>query len=169
MGNYERATAAAGAVTPDITSTRRPGRTKYGFAINAEQAVTPDLGAFLRLSWNDGKNETWAFTEIDHSAAIGLVERGSPWRRSADEFGVALIAQGISTPHRRYLEAGGLGFIIGDGALDYGPEGVLEAYYRLALTQQVAFSPDYQLLLHPGYDTARGPVHVFGLRAHVEL
>jgi high affinity Mn2+ porin len=169
MGNYDQAIAAAAGTEPDITSTRRAGRTKYGLAVNAEQAITPELGAFIRLSWNDGKNETWAFTEIDHSAAVGVVERGTPWLRPDDELGLALIAQGISTPHRRYLAAGGLGFIIGDGALDYGAEGVLEAYYRLALTRLVAFSPDYQFVLHPGYNTARGPVHVFGLRMHVEL
>lgn len=169
MGSYDQAIAATAGAQPDITGTRRAGRIKGGFAINAEQAVTEDLGAFVRLSWNDGKNETWAFTEIDHSAALGVVQRGTPWLRPGDEFGLALIAQGISTPHRRYLAAGGLGFILGDGALHYGPEGVLEAYYRLALTRLVAFSPDYQFILHPAYNSDRGPVHVLGLRMHVEL
>src|SRR5262249_4049724 len=76
MGNYDAALASTGD-PPDITLTRRAGRTKFGFALSEEQELTPTLGAFARLSWNDGRNETWAFTEIDHSLALGAVEHGA--------------------------------------------------------------------------------------------
>ena len=171
MGRYDTAleTSLAEGTTPDITLSREPGRTKFGFAISADQELTPELGAFARLSWNDGQNETWAFTEIDHSLALGAVENGAAWGRAADELGLALLTQGVSGPHRRYLGAGGLGFILGDGALDYGLETALETYYRLALTEPIALSADYQLVFDPAYNQARGPVNAFALRLHVEL
>jgi len=165
MGNYDEAIAETR--PPNIVATRRYGRTKAGFAISADQELTDSLGAFFRLSWNDGQNETWAFTEIDRSLALGVAQTGAPWKRTNDDLGVALVANGIASPHRAYLSAGGYGFLIGDGALDYSFEGIAEVYYRLALTDQVAFSGDYQFILHPAYNTARGPVNVFGLRAHI--
>ena len=117
MGNYDEAIAETH--PPDIVATRRYGRTKAGFAISADQELTDSLGAFFRLSWNDGQNETWAFTEIDRSLALGIVQTARPGSAQNDDLGVALVANGISSPHRGYLAAGGYGFIIGDGALDY--------------------------------------------------
>ena len=49
--------------TDAIVQTRR-GRTKYGYYLNFEQAVAGDVGIFGRWSWNDGKNEISAFTDI---------------------------------------------------------------------------------------------------------
>jgi len=137
--------------------------------VSANQEFTDSLGAFARVSADDGQNETWAFTEIDRSVALGIVQHGTPWHRHADEFGLAVVGNAIVDPHQRYLAAGGLGFILGDGFLDYGIELLTELYYRFALTREVAFSPGYQFALHPGYNEARGPVHVFGLRAHIEF
>ena len=165
MGNYDEAIATTH--PPDIVATRRYGRTKAGFALSADQELTDSLGAFLRLSWNDGQNETWAFTEIDRSLALGIAQTGAPWNRKNDDLGVAFAMNGIRSPHRRYLAAGGYGFIIGDGALEYAFEGIAEVYYRLVVTEQIALSGDYQLILHPAYNTARGPVNVFGIRAHI--
>ena len=135
----------------------------------SSKSFTDSLGGFARLSWNDGRNETWAFTEIDRSVALGVVQKGEGWGRASDEVGAAIVVNAISSPHERYLAAGGKGFILGDGALDYDFEGIAEVYYRFALTREVAFSPDYQFFLHPGYNAARGPVHVFGVRAHIEF
>ena len=73
-------------------------------------------------SWNDGRNETWAFTEIDRSVSIGFLTSGGTWKRPQDHFGIATVVSGLSSHHRNYLAAGGLGFIIGDGALNYGNE-----------------------------------------------
>ena len=166
MGNYRMATEdpAAGL---DVTATRLDGRKKYGAGISADQELTSSLGVFLRASINDGNNETWAFTEIDRSLAFGVVQSGAPWKRPDDEAGAAFVTDGIAPWHRRYLAAGGYGFLLGDGALNYGPEFEGDFYYRAQVTQYIQFSGVYQPIVNPGYNRDRGPVHVFSGRLHV--
>ncbi|TGE05401.1 carbohydrate porin [Hymenobacter fodinae] len=165
MGSYRQATALE---VPDITATRAMGRTKTGLGLSAEQQLTPAIGAFGRVSYNDGKHETWAFTEIDRSASLGLVSTGTRWHRPDDRLGLAVVANGLSAPHRNYLAAGGYGFIIGDGKLNYSPEMLSEVYYSLNLSHyHAAISPDYQFVLHPAYNRDRGPVSVAAVRLHV--
>ena len=74
---------------------------------------------------------------------------------------------GLSGPHRRYLQAGGLGFLLGDGALTYGPEILGEIYYRLSLLPQMSVGVNYQPIFNPGFNQDRGPAHVFTGRLHV--
>jgi high affinity Mn2+ porin len=38
------------------------------------------------------------------------------------QVGAAVVVDGLSSLHRRYLEGGGYGFMLGDGALNYGRE-----------------------------------------------
>ncbi len=166
MGNYREALAMSPS-PPDVTATRMDGRTKAGFAASANQDLGGGLGAFVRLSANDGDNETWAFTEIDRSLAIGLVQSGSRWGRPGDEAGLGVVVSGLSGPHRRYLAAGGYGFIIGDGALAYAPEVLAEAYYRLAMTKEVSIGASYQPVVNPAFNADRGPIHVFTGRMQV--
>jgi len=166
MGSYEQALAES-PVDPNITATRAYGRIKYGFAASANQAIDDTLGVFARLSYNDGKTETWAFTEIDQSFAAGAVQAGVRWGRPDDEVGAGIVVSGISPEHRAYLAAGGYGFIIGDGALRYGLEVLGEIYYRLTLTREVSFIGTYQPIVNPAYNRDRGPVNVFGIRLHV--
>jgi high affinity Mn2+ porin len=166
MGSYDQALALSPAA-PDVTATRATGRTKAGFAASANQDLGSGLGVFLRVSYNDGRNESWAFTEIDRSIAGGLVQSGSRWGRPDDEAGLGLVVSGLSDPHRRYLAAGGYGFIIGDGALTYAPEILAEVYYRLALTREIAIGGNYQPIFHPAHNADRGPAHVFTGRVHV--
>lgn len=166
MGNYKLALNYA---IPDVIATRMYSRNKIGWVINAERQLGKNSGAFGRLSWNDGKNETWCFTEIDQSASLGYVLKGSNWKRNEDELGIAFIANGISKDHQNFLKAGGNGFIIGDGKLNYAPELIAELYYKLlVLKGKIAISPDYQFVVNPGYNKDRGPVHVIGLRFHTE-
>lgn len=166
MGNYDEALKE---ITPDVTTTREYGRTKTGFVINAEQALNDNTGMFARISWNDGQNETWAFTEVDQSVNIGIQLKGNSWKRPDDKLGIAVVVNGISEPHRGYLAAGGYGFILGDGRLNYGLESILEAYYNARLFSNFYLSPDYQFILNPGYNRDRGPVNVIGIRGHVEF
>ncbi|MDQ2770098.1 MAG: carbohydrate porin [Bacteroidota bacterium] len=156
---------------PNLEGVRRDGHTKIGFGVNAEQELTQDVGLFARVSYNDGKNETWAFTEIDHSASLGVVSTGTRWGRPDDRLGAAVVANGISPEHQAYLAAGGYGFIIGDGALNYGLEQIGEVYYSFSLPRyHAAISPDYQFIRNPGYNRDRsGPVHVVAVRLHVEF
>jgi high affinity Mn2+ porin len=166
MGNYREAIEESS--PPDITATRRPGRTKTGFGISLEQPLTKSSGLFARLSWNDGRNESWAYAEIDRSACAGYVDRPGWWKREKDELGIALIADGLSAAHRDYLAAGGYGFMIGDGRLRCGLEQIAEAYAK-AVFGSLSATLDYQFVRNPAYNRDRGPVHVFGFRLHVEL
>ena len=166
MGSYAEANAiarTAGAV-PDITADRVKGRTKYGFGVNAEQEVTGDLRAFGRLGWADGKNEAFAYTEVDST-----VELGFDLRVPHGKLGAAIVSNGLSEDHRTYLALGGKGFLLGDGKLRYGREDIAELYYTARAYRGVFPAVDVQLIEHPGYNRDRGPVAVGSLRLHVEI
>ncbi|WP_218779780.1 carbohydrate porin [Hymenobacter crusticola] len=165
MGDYRLATQRPDL---DLTATRALGRTKYGLSANVEQALTDQLGVFARASFNDGRHETWAFTEIDQSVSVGASSGGTRWHRPDDRLGLAFVGNGISQPHRDFLAAGGHGFIIGDGYLKYAPELIGEVYYSFNIPKYfLTISPDYQFVVDPGYNRDRGPVHVVAVRAHV--
>ncbi|MGA2296503.1 MAG: carbohydrate porin [FCB group bacterium] len=170
MGNYKEALLLP-KDSIDITQTRQYGRNKYGFCINVEQDLSDKSGLFARLSWNDGQNETWAFTEIDQSLSFGALFHGGLWSRETDRLGLAFVLNGISKEHRDYLAAGGYGFIIGDGKLNYALETIFEAYYSFFIhdADHFWFSPDYQFVLNPAYNKDRGPVHILGFRIHIEF
>jgi high affinity Mn2+ porin len=169
MGNYREAIQGAGASPPDVTATRRAGRSKWGFVANLEQSISTSDGLFLRGSWNDGRNEAWAYAEIERSLTIGGVRKCPLPGRQNDEAGLALIVNGLSADHRDYLAAGGYGFMIGDGKLTYGLEKIAELYYKAALLRNVWLTADYQFVENPAYNRDRGPVHVFTLRMHTEF
>jgi len=169
FGNYREA-INQNPTAPNVDSTQAYGRHKYGFGINADQYFTKDFGVFAKASYNDGHTETWFFTEIDRSISFGAVLKGSSWKRADDELGLAFVGNGLSRDHRYYLAAGGYGFLIGDGKLNYSPEMIAELYYKVnAYQKKIWLSPDYQFILHPAYNADRGPVNVFGIRAHVEF
>ncbi|HYZ31518.1 MAG TPA: carbohydrate porin [Crenalkalicoccus sp.] len=140
-------------------------RTKNQVALNLEQEITPALGVFARLSWNDGRTENFSFTEMDRAVSGGLSLSGLAWGRPEDTAGLATNIGWISSGRRRYLEAGGIGFIIGDGRLNDAPEWVTEAYYDLRIAAGVNIALDYQFVLNPAYNADRGPVHFLGFRA----
>jgi high affinity Mn2+ porin len=167
MGDY-RETLADPSLNMDITQSREY-RIKFGFGLNAEQKIGDDWGVFLRAGWNDGRTETFAFTEIDRSVQAGLILQGIAWHRPDDIVAGAVVVNGLSAGHDDYLAAGGLGFILGDGALHYGPETILEFYYMAKLAKSLFLSVDYQFVDNPGYNRDRGPVFIFGFRVHVEF
>ncbi len=169
MGSYREAIEQAGAGPPDVTATRRPGRSKWGFALNLEQSLGESAGLFLRGSWNDGANETWMYAEIERSVTVGAVRKSPVSRRPKDEAGLAFIVNALSRDHRDYLAAGGYGFMIGDGRLRYGLEKIAELYYKALLREHIWLTADYQFVENPAYNRDRGPVHVFGLRLHTEF
>lgn len=172
MGNYHSAMqwGVDHDTTPDLTSSRELGHTKFGFGLNIEHFITPNIGLFLRTGWNDGRNETWAFTEIDQAISAGISLDGSLWKRNDDQLGISFLANGISSDHRFYLKNGGYGFIIGDGKLSYSPEIIGEVYYSIEFFKPwLWISPDYQLIINPAYNHDRGPVNAFGIRAHIEI
>jgi high affinity Mn2+ porin len=167
MGNYET-TLSTPADQLDVTRSRSYS-TKYGFGLNLEQELTDDLGAFLRAGWNNGTTETWAFTEIDRALSFGLSLRPTFWNRNEDRMGLAFMLNGLSPEHANYLTAGGIGFMVGDGSLNYAPEQIVEYYYSFQATKTLSFTPDFQFVNNPGYNADRGPVPIYSLRAHFEI
>jgi hypothetical protein len=168
MGSYQ-ASLQQSPLAPDVTATRQPGRVKYGWGLSADQALTADLGAFARAGWNDGRTETWVFTEVDRTLVAGLSLAGSTWSRPQDRLAIALVANGLSPDHRKYLEAGGLGFMLGDGRLNPGQERLIETYYALALGRFFTATLDAQRIWNPGYNRDRGPVDLYALRLHAQF
>jgi high affinity Mn2+ porin len=166
-GSY-RETLNNPALNLDIAQTRE-GRIKYGYVFNLEQALTDDIGLFGRWSWNDGKTEIMAFTDIDASLATGLSIKGNRWGRPDDVIGIGGAINALSKDHRDFIAAGGLGILIGDGALNYRRERILETYYAYALNKQITLTADYQLITNPAYNADRGPVSVFSGRFHGEF
>ena len=172
MGNYKQAIAEFldhETTAPNIIDTRRQGRHRYGFGLNFEQSITGDIGVFGRLGWSDGHNEAWAYTEDDRELELGGFSMGAPWHRRNDRAGVAFVANGITADHQQYLALGGLGFLLGDGALTYGPEKIFEAFYTTHIWRGFFASADVQHINNPGYNQARGPLTVPGLRLHVDF
>jgi len=172
MGNYQVANAEfldGETATPDITATRREGRHRYGFGVNMEQEITETFGVFGRLGWSDGHNEAFCFSEDDRTLEVGGLVKGSSWRRSNDRAGVALVVNGIVAAHQEYLALGGLGIMLGDGGLTYGPEKIVEVFYTAHLWRGFSMSYDFQHVNNPGYNEARGPAAVSAVRFHTDF
>jgi hypothetical protein len=173
MGNYREAIddyLAGPKTSPtDIISTRHQGRHKYGFGLNFEQEITSQIGIFGRLGWSDGYNESFAYTEDDRTLELGAFTKGDIWHRRNDRAGAVFVANGIVAPHQQYLALGGLGFLLGDGGLTYGPEKIVEGFYTAHLWRGFFASFDLQHINNPGYNQVRGPVTVPGLRFHVDF
>ncbi len=172
MGIYEDALALARSTgnVPNIRSDDREGRRKYGFALNTEVPIADggDTGLFARAGWNDGKTESFAFTEVDNDLSVGAQVSGAHWHRPKDRLGIAFNSNGLSRPHREYLAAGGHGFLLGDGALIYGRENIAEVYYAFQPLGPITLGPDFQYIGNPGFNRARGPAKFIGLRLHLE-
>ncbi|WP_375786515.1 carbohydrate porin [Bradyrhizobium sp. Pha-3] len=172
-GNYRQALAIEdanpGLDINDVMAGIRKANTKYGFYLNGEQQIATDVGLFGRLSWNDGRNEILSFTDVDRSVSGGLSIKGSYWGRANDTIGIGGAVNGLSAAHRDYLAAGGLGLLIGDGALNYSPERILETYYAYQVNKNLTLTADYQFITNPAYNADRGPVHIFSGRIHGEF
>jgi hypothetical protein len=161
--------AAAADTTPDITAHPWHITRKYGFGINTEQNLTHYLTAFARFGWDNGKTESFAYTEVDQTFAEGIGANGAWWHRKQDRAGVAFVSNAIKKDHQNYLAAGGLGFLLGDGGLNYGRENIFEAYYTVHAWRGIYLAPGVQHINNPGYNRDRGPVVVPTFRAHVEF
>jgi len=155
--------------TPDITDHPWHITRKYGFGLNLEQALTAHLTAFARTGWNDGRTESFAYTEVEQTVAAGIGASGSWWHRKQDRAGIAFVSNAIKKDHQNYLAAGGLGFLLGDGHLTYGRENILESYYTVHLWRGFYAAPGVQHINNPGYNKDRGPVVVPTFRLHAEF
>lgn len=152
-----------------ILTVRHGPRIKWGAGLNVEQSLEQGLGFFFRGMRSDGRSETQAFTEVDKSLATGLMAEGQRWGRAGDSAGVALMSNGLSAQRRRYLEAGGISFFIGDGRIDYRPETILETFYSWQVAPGMWITSGYQHIRNPAYNAKRGPVDVIALRVHTRF
>jgi len=172
MGSYDE--AINGFLTghdpkPDVVAYRQQGRVKTGVGVNTEYTFPRLVRVFARAGWNEGHNESFAYTEVNNSVQGGGDLSGTMWRRSQDRLGIAVVSNGLSEPHREYLALGGLGFLLGDGTLRYGREDLVETYYTAHLWRGLSASGGLQYIDHPGYNRDRGPVLVEMLRIHVDF
>ena len=171
MGRFDDAlayAAANGGGAPSVDNVRR-ANSKHGFILSFEQQLTGDIRFFSRRSWNDGQTEMYSYTEVERSTQAGIAIRGERWGRDRDTFGLAYVENGLSKQHQDYLAAGGSGFLIGDGYLNYRQERVFESYYSLALAKVAWLSFDVQRIANPAYNADRGPVNIYGVRTHLEF
>ena len=172
MGIYREAAAQfeAGLVPrPEITNHPWHITRKYGFGVNVEQNLTRNLTAFGRFGRDNGKTESFAYTEVDQTFAVGLGANGAMWHRRHDRAGISFVTNAICKDHQTYLADGGDGFLLGDGALNYGREKIVETYYTAHVWRGLFVGPDLQHINNPGYNRDRGPVLVPGFRLHTEF
>ena len=151
----------------DINAVRTHYNARPGVSLNLEQQVTPELGIFARAGWADGTVEPWDFTDIDGAVQAGVSFSGKQWGRPDDRVGIAGILNNIAGVHQEFFNLGGLGILIGDGALpNPGLEKIIEAYYSYSVTASTKLTLDYSFIDNPGYNTDRGPANVFTGRVH---
>jgi hypothetical protein len=154
---------------PEITNHSWHITRKYGFGVNLEQNLARYVTAYARWGWDNGKTESFAYTEIDSTFNQGVGVNGALWHRKQDRAGLAFVSNGIKKDHQVYLADGGLGFLLGDGGLNYGRENIVETYYTAHVWRGIYIAPGVQHVNNPGYNRDRGPVVVPSFRAHVEF
>lgn len=172
MGDYRAAIQQfenGQTAVPDVANHPLETTIKYGFGANVEQGITSWLTGFARFGWNEGRHESFVYTEVNQTLSAGSVAHGKRWRRSFDRAGLAFTDNALSGDHRRYLQLGGIGFLLGDGNLTYGREKIFEGFYTAHVWRGAFLSFDLQHVNNPGYNQARGPVTIPGLRLHLEL
>jgi hypothetical protein len=178
MGTYREAvddflngsdTAQYGVTVPMITLHEHYSALKYGFGYNTEQEITENLRVFGRFGWSEGQHESFAYTEVDQTVLGGADYAGKRWHRPADKIALAVVSNAIKADHQEYLKLGGLGFLLGDGKLNYGRENIVEGYYTWHAWRGMFYSVDVQHINNPGYNRDRGPAWVGSVRAHVDF
>jgi len=172
MGTYREAVAAflnGTDPTPSITKHEHYSALKYGFGYNTEQELTAVLRVFGRFGWNEGQHESFAYTEVDQTVEAGADYAFTRWGRPNDKIGLAMVSNAIKRDHQNYLRLGGMGFLLGDGKLNYGRENIVESYYTRHAWRGLFYSVDVQHINDPGYNRDRGPAWVGSVRTHIDF
>jgi high affinity Mn2+ porin len=148
----------------------RQYRARAGLSVNLAQQLSSALGIFARAGKGGGNVEAYEFTDVDQSISAGMSLKGKDWGRVQDTVGLAAIENSISADREEYLNAGGLGILVGDGQLPRpGPEQIVETYYEWGIVPWAQLTLDYQYVVNPAYNTQRGPVSIFAVRAHAQF
>jgi hypothetical protein len=155
--------------TPDITAHPLQSTVKYGVGLNLEQEVSENARIYGRFGWNEGQHESFAYTEVDQTFAVGADYAGRQWGRQNDKVGLTFVSNAIKRDHQQYLKLGGQGFLLGDGNLNYAREDIVEGYYNVHTWRGLYYALDAQYIDHPGYNQSRGPVLVESVRMHIDF
>ena len=160
--------------TQTINNVRNNMQYKTGIGLHGEQALTKDLGIYGRAFTSDGHTETMSFTEADNSISVGMGMNGTSWKRPHDSIGISAMQNGLSSYRRAYLKAGGVSYFIGDYAspsqtISYSPERIGEVYYNATVIKNVLAGLNFQHIINPAYNSARGPVNILSFRVHAEF
>lgn len=172
--NYINQDPTARQGTQAINNVRNNMQYKTGVGIHGEQALTKDLGIYGRAFTSDGHTETMSFTEADNSISIGMGMNGTSWKRPKDSIGISVMQNGLSSYRRSYLQAGGVSYFIGDYAspgqtISYSAERIGELYYNATVIKNVLAGLNFQHIINPAYNSARGPVNILSFRVHAEF
>ena len=154
---------------PEITAHAPASTVKYGVGFNFEQEVSANGRVYGQICWNEGQHESYAYTEIDQTFAVGGDYAMKRFGRADDKAGLTFVTNAIKRDHQAYLRLGGYGFLLGDGRLNYAREDIVEGYYNLHAWKGVYYALDGQFIAHPGYNEDRGPVLVESVRMHVDF
>jgi high affinity Mn2+ porin len=131
--------ASANDVTGGIDDTHAL-RNTWGFGLNMDQEITKTIGAFSRIGWNSGQNESFEFTDSNWTATFGTSIKGERWKQPDDVI-----------------------------ALNYGPEKNVELYYDHKISKYFRTTVDYQFVDDPAFNRDRGPIPgIFSIRLHYE-
>ena len=142
---------------------------QMGVGLNLEQRLGDHIGVFLRAMYSDGKTEVFSYTSSDRSLSLGTLITGTLWGRAKDAIGIGYARSRLSAAHVDYLNRGGVDGFIGDGKIRYRPEELVDIYYKLNLISSAWLTLDYQHIANPAYNADRGPVDIYGIRAHFEF
>lgn len=142
---------------------------KTGIGLDADLALDDETGVFVRFSFNDGRSESMGYTQADQAFNIGFSKGMSRFKRPNDNFGLAFSANGLSKGHRAYVNAGGNGFMLAGGPINYGYEMAFETYYRLNLFSKTDITFNYQLILNPAYNKDYMRLDAFAVRLQFEF
>ena len=115
----------------------------WGMGVSADQQLTETIGLFGRFAWNN--DEVYV---VQWEASGGLSLKGLLPGRGEDILGLGMA---FLTPGDRYDRN--------------DPEIHFEAYYRIAVNEYIAVSPDLQYVLNPGGDSRNDPVFAGMIRA----
>ena len=134
------------------TALVRRYRSRTGVSLNLQQQLSETVAMFARAGLAGGGAEPYEFADIDRTVSERrVVERravGPPRRHRR-------YSPAWSMPFRtsisRYLAAGGLGILIGDGRLPhYGTEDILETLLRRRADQDCPRRPRFPACEQPG-------------------
>ncbi len=152
MGDYRQQNQAflrGETPTPDITAHPFTSSVKYGIGLNAEQQVSENARLYGRFGWNEGQHESFAYTEVDQTYAVGGDYAFRAFRRPNDKLGLTFVTNAIKRDHQEYLALGGRGFCSGTAA-SATREDTVEGYYNLHAWKGVYYDVDGQFIEHPG-------------------